>query len=245
MNLDIDVGNTRIKWRVFDQGLVVAHGDQLTEVSRQATPLEITDVDNIQRIRLSCVAGNEIVENLRSQLMEQFNCPLVLAEVSGSAAGVTCGYKNYRQLGVDRWLALVAAYNKINNAVIVLDVGSAVTIDIVGPEGAHQGGYIVPGLRLMHQSLWQGTDSIKVNTKIASNIESPGRSTDDAVDKGCLLLLVSTIQSLVAQYCCKLIVTGGDGLLLRDQLELEAEYYPDLVLEGLGLEGIKFKVCGE
>jgi len=239
--LDIDAGNTRIKWRVLDQGQVVSSGDQLTESVRQLAALDITCAESIQRIRLSSVAGSDIIESLQNQ----FDCPLEVAVVDESAAGITCGYKDCQQLGVDRWLAVIAAYKKIANSLIVIDAGSAVTIDIVDTEGVHQGGYIVPGLRLMHQALWQGTEHIKVEAKSVANITIPGRSTDDAVDKGCLLLLVSTIESLVNQYGGKLVITGGDGLMLRDQLNVPADYHPDLVLEGLALEGIGFRVLGK
>ena len=237
MILDIDAGNTRIKWRVLDQGQVVSSGDQLTESVRQLAALDITCAESIQRIRLSSVAGSDIIESLQNQ----FDCPLEVAVVDESAAGITCGYKDYQQLGVDRWLAVIAAYKKIASSLIVIDAGSAVTIDIVDADSAHQGGYIVPGLRLMHQALWQGTEHIKVEAKSVANITTPGRSTDDAVDKGCLLLLVSTIESLVNQYGCKLVITGGDGLMLRDQLSVPADYYPDLVLEGLAVAGVGFK----
>jgi len=236
--LDIDAGNTRIKWRVLDQGRAISCGDQLTESVRQLAALDITDAESIQRIRLSSVAGSDIIESLQNQ----FNCPLEFAVVDESAAGIICGYKDYQQLGVDRWLAVIAAHKKTADSLIVVDAGSAVTIDIVGAQGAHQGGYIVPGLRLMHQALWQGTEHIKVEAKSVANITTPGRSTDDAVDKGCLLLLVSTIESLVNQYGCKLVITGGDGLILRDQLSVPADYYPDLVLEGLAVAGVGFKV---
>jgi len=235
--LDIDAGNTRIKWRVLDQGRAISCGDQLTESVRQLAALDITDAESIQRIRLSSVAGSDIIESLQNQ----FNCPLEFAVVDESAAGIICGYKDYQQLGVDRWLAVIAAHKKTADSLIVIDAGSAVTIDIVGAQGAHQGGYIVPGLRLMHQALWQGTEHIKVEAKSVANITTPGRSTDDAVDKGCLLLLVSTIESLVNQYGCKLVITGGDGLMLRDQLSVPADYYPDLVLEGLAVAGVGFK----
>jgi len=239
--LDIDAGNTRIKWRVLDQGQVVSSGDQLTESVRQLAALDITCAESIQRIRLSSVAGSDIIESLQNQ----FDCLLEVAVVDESAAGITCGYKDYQQLGVDRWLAVIAAYKKVTSSVIVVDAGSAVTIDIVDTDGAHQGGYIIPGLRLMHQALWQGTEHIKVEVKAVANITVPGRSTDDAVDKGCLLLLVSTIEALVEEYNCKLFITGGDGLMLRDLLKVPADYHPDLVLEGLAVADVGFRVLDQ
>ena len=76
-------------------------------------------------------------------------------------------------------------------------------------------------------------------------MNSPGLSTDEALDKGCLLLLIAMIESLVSKYKARLVVTGGDGELLQNALCVEAELYPDLVLEGLALEGIGMKVVGE
>lgn len=244
MILDIDAGNTRIKWRTLDGSRVVARGDQLTELIRQGRPLEIGDVQSLDRIRLSCVAGEDIVKNLDSQFREQFDVPLELAEVTASAGSVVCGYEDHSQLGVDRWLALLAAFAKNSDAVIVVDAGSAVTIDIVNAEAVHLGGYIVPGFQLMHKALWQGTDRIKVEAKQAVDIRSPGLSTTEAVDKGCLLLLVAMIESLAGKYQARLIVTGGDAELLESAFCVEAELYPDLVLEGLALESVGLQVIG-
>ena len=69
MILDIDAGNTRIKWRVLDQGQVVSSGDQLTESVRQLAALDITCAESIQRIRLSSVAGSDIIESLQTNLI--------------------------------------------------------------------------------------------------------------------------------------------------------------------------------
>lgn len=245
MILDIDAGNTRIKWRLVDDNREVVHGSQLTESIRQELPLEIAKVASLKRVRLSCVAGLDIVENLQRQFKDQFDIQLELAEVTENAATVVCGYRDHTQLGVDRWLAIVAAYARSGDAVIVVDAGSALTVDIVSAEAVHQGGYIVPGLQLMHKALWQGTDRIKVEAKQDVDISSPGLSTDEAVDKGCLLLLVAMIESLVAKYQARLVITGGDAQLLKSALCVESEVYPDLVLEGLALEGVGLRVIGE
>jgi type III pantothenate kinase len=126
--------------------------------------------------------------------------------------------------------------------VIVVDAGSAVTVDIVSAEAVHQGGYIVPGLELMHRALWQGTERIKVDGKLRLDVGNPGLSTDEAVDKGCILVLVALIESLVGKYQARLIITGGDADQLRDALNVEAEFYPELVLEGLAIEGVGLRV---
>lgn len=245
MILDIDAGNTRIKWRLLDAGRVIARGDQLTDLIRQGAPLEIDAVKSLNRIRLSCVAGEDIVTKLQAQFRDQFDVQLELAEATESAASVTCGYRDHAQLGVDRWLALLAAYAKNSDAVIVVDAGSAVTVDIVSAEAEHRGGYIVPGLQLMHRALWEGTDHIKVEQKQQLDINSPGLATDEAVDKGCILSLVAMIESLVGQYQARLIMTGGDAQLLRDALSIDSDLYPELVLEGLAIEGVGLRVIGQ
>lgn len=244
MILDIDAGNTRIKWRILAEGKVLASGEQSTDSVQRGAHLEISAKGSPERIRLSSVAGSEVIETLQNQLTGQFNVTVDLAQVSAEAAGVTCGYKDYRQLGVDRWLALVAAYNKYAKPVIVVDAGSAVTIDIVDGDGLHLGGYIVPGLRLMHRALWEGTDQIKVELKQGVELSGPGASTDEAVDKGCVLMLVAMIESMVERYQCLTVITGGDGQMLREQLSVDAEYFPDLVMDGLAVDGISFKVLG-
>lgn len=238
MNLDIDIGNTRIKWRVVDGSDVLVRGSQLTESVRQDSPLEIGALKSIDRVRVSCVAEQAIVKKLQSQCHTQFGVWPELAEVSQRAAAVVCGYQNYSQLGIDRWLALVAAYNKYSSSVIVIDAGSAVTIDIVEAGGVHCGGYIVPGLSLMHQALWQGTTQVKVESAKLLEIDSPGKTTQEAVDKGCLFSLVGMIESLVARHQSRLVITGGDAEQLCSALNMDAELCPDLVLEGLTLEGI-------
>jgi type III pantothenate kinase len=239
--LDIDAGNTRIKWRVLDGDRVVGRGDQLTELIRQGMPLEIIALNSLDRIRLSCVAGQDIVTKLQSQFSGQFDAQIELAEVTENIGSVVCGYKDHDQLGIDRWLALLAAYAKNSDAVVVVDAGSAVTVDIVSTEAMHLGGYIVPGLQLMHKALWQGTDRIKVEAKRAMEINSPGQTTAEAVDKGCLLVLVAMIESLLARHQARLIITGGDAELLQNALAVEAELYPDLVLDGLSLKGISLR----
>ena len=241
MILDIDAGNTRIKWRVVDGREILAGGELPTDSVVQGTPIEIEVDGTVERIRLCSVAGGTVVESLQKQLQSQFNVAVELAEVSAEAAGVTCGYKDFHQLGVDRWLALVAAYRKYAKPIIVVDAGSAVTIDIVDGDGLHLGGYIIPGLNLMHQALWEGTDQIKVALKPVADISNPGTSTDQAVDRGCLLMLVAMIESMVERYQCLTVITGGDGQLLREQLRMDRVYCRDLVMDGLAEDGISFR----
>ncbi|MGB0450437.1 MAG: hypothetical protein ACPGF6_07565, partial [Porticoccaceae bacterium] len=88
MILDIDAGNTRIKWRVLDGQRAIARGDQLTESIRRGLPLEIGNIESLERIRLSCVAGEDVIKNLQSQFNDRFDIQLELAQVSVTALSV-------------------------------------------------------------------------------------------------------------------------------------------------------------
>jgi type III pantothenate kinase len=138
-------------------------------------------------------------------------------------------------------MAVLAVFQKTGRASVVVDAGSAVTIDVITGEGKHQGGYIVPGIRLLHESLWKGTDQVQVNQAVSGNMNVPGVSTEQAVTRGCTLMLVALIEHLAVEHRADLVITGGDALLLKAQLAPQVDYYADLVLDGLSVEGVSFR----
>ena len=245
MILQIDAGNTRIKWRVTNGPKTVVEGSQLTASVLAGEPLLLEDVAALTTAQLSNVAGDKIVANLSKQLQVQFSVSLQVAKVSPRVGLVSCGYTSPETLGVDRWLVALAAFKKAGRAVVVVDAGSALTVELVSSEGVYRGGYIVPGLRLLQESLRQGTDQVKVGQVKVDQIASgetliPGVTTDEAVSLGCTLMLVTFIERLAAEHSAELIITGGDAVLLKSQLASTADYCPDLVLDGLSVEGLMF-----
>ena len=241
MILQIDAGNTRIKWRVLKGSAAVLQGNQLTASVLAGEPLKLLGVTGLTLAQLSSVAGDVVVNNLSSQLREQFDIDLHVAKVSAQVGAVSCGYSVPARLGIDRWMAVLAVFQKTGRAAVVVDAGSAVTIDLITANGEHQGGYIVPGIRLLQESLWKGTDQVKVDELASSdNTHSPGTSTDEAVARGCILMLVALIERLAAEHSADLVITGGDAMLLKTQLAAQADYYADLVLDGLSVEGVSF-----
>ena len=245
MILQIDAGNTRIKWRVLNGSKVVKQGHQLTATVLAGEPLKLLGVNGLRLAQLSTVAGKKVVSNLSKQLHEQFDIDLFIAKVSAQVGAVSCGYSVPAKLGVDRWLAVLAVFQKTGRASVVVDAGSAVTIDLIAGDGVHQGGYIVPGIRLLQESLWNGTDQVKVEQLACSgNMYNPGTSTDEAVARGCTLMLVALIERLTAEHNADLVITGGDAMLLKVQLGTQADFYADLVLDGLSVEGVRFDLGG-
>jgi type III pantothenate kinase len=239
MILCIDAGNSRVKWRLTDSGKMLAQGAQLTSEVVEGKNIDFSDIKSLHEVRIASVAGEKIVEQLQQQMHQQFSVPVRLAAVSATLGELSCAYEDPQTLGIDRWLAIAAAHQQYQEPLMVIDAGSAITIDIVGPGGQHVGGYIAPGLRLMHDALWDNTSDVRVVGSGAEQLWLPGKNTQQAVNKGCLLAAVSTIESLASQFPVRIVITGGDAKILMQAISLNAESHSNLVLDGMLLDGIE------
>ena len=233
MILDIDIGNSYTKWRLTDGAVVYRSGSQTTQSISNG--LELPPGVPILRVRLSSVVSDSLQGDLVAQMKSQFNAEVAVAKVSSSAAGVTCGYDDPSSLGIDRWLGMMASYSRYKASVLVVDAGSAMTLDLVTAEGRHIGGYILPGLTLMRDALWGGTDRVKVDADATSGGIDPAQDTAAAVNQGSLLASIAVIEKLLVQYQSNLVVTGGDAKQLLPYLKGKVDYQPNLVLDGLAL----------
>lgn len=238
MILAIDAGNSRIKWRLTEKARQIAEGAQLTAKVHEGETLHLSGVKSPDEIRIANVAGDDVVTGLHKQLLKQFSSPIRYAQVSSTIGTLSCAYEDPHTLGVDRWLAIAAAYHQYNQSLMVIDAGSAITIDIIGPDGQHIGGYIVPGLTLMHDALWKNTSDVRVVGNGTEELWLPGKNTQQAVNRGCLLAATSTIESLASQFPVRIVITGGDANILRQAISLNTEHHSNLVLDGLLLEGV-------
>lgn len=252
MVLQIDIGNSRIKWRLMNGHKPLLAGSQATATILSGKPLDLKGVNSVSEMHIASVANPAVITSLRHQLVERFPVSIKMPQVTAKAGGVSCGYKNPQQLGVDRWLAIVAAYHQFPERLLVVDAGSAITLDLVSPEGQHQGGYIIPGLRLMNEALRGGTEAVDVITSNASDFLVPGEDSQQAVNKGCLMAAVAAVEKLASQHPIRVVVTGGDAEVLINGLNLESDsadkelikpkytiiHCPDLVLDGLSIPGI-------
>jgi type III pantothenate kinase len=239
MILVIDAGNSRIKWRLTDRHQIVAEGGQLTPRALEDAIFSLSDMQPPSEIRIASVAGDKVVDWLYQQLRKQFDGPIRLAQVASTLGELSCAYEDPKSLGIDRWLAIAAAYNQYNEPLLVIDAGSAITMDIIGPGGQHVGGYIAPGLTLMHDALWKNTSDVRVVGSGSEELWLPGKNTQQAVNRGCLLAAVSTIESLAAQFPVRIVITGGDAKILIQAMSLSANNHANLVLDGLILDGVE------
>lgn len=241
MILEVDVGNTALKWRVIDALLqAVAEGVCAKEVD--FLDRLRCQFDALSAVRISCVAKETISKALCERVLQLWGVSARLARTRKSFAGLTVAYSDPSRLGVDRWLAMLAAYKQAGRAVCVIDCGSAVTVDLVDDEGMHQGGYIVPGLAMQRSVLQQSTGQIRVEYEVEAGCHSWGGSTEEAVNFGVLRMVVSFIDAIVDEAMRggikpRCYMTGGDaGTLLP--LIAHNEYFelrPQLVMDGLAI----------
>ncbi len=227
--LDLDVGNSYTKWRADKQRGSVGTGE-LPKLN-----------GSIFRVRVSAVAHSE--QQLSRQIQDTYGVEPEFAKTSKMLSGVRNGYDDTSQLGVDRWLALVAAWLRVQSDLIMFDLGTAMTADYVRADGNHLGGYIVPGLNAMKNALGQRTRDVQVREKDSSFLlsETPATNTVDAVNFGLERVQLGWIQSCIEigtqtfSNTPTLILTGGD-LAVSELCQLfRFQYCPDLVLEGLAI----------
>lgn len=233
MHLLIDAGNTRIKWCLFDANQQPPLDCQYSNRQVFIESVAQSSCSSIESIWLSAVRNSD---QLIRQLKEQFQVPLHSVSSKGKYKELTSGYTKPEQLGVDRWLALCSGYERYHDSFIVIDAGTAITLDVVDKDSCHLGGHIIPGRDLMVESLNMNTHLIEVKGIATSYELSLGVDTNSAVTNGASTAVTAYISSVIDHYPgYKVAVTGGAAEEINASLPRETEVVENLVLEGLSL----------
>lgn len=227
----IDAGNSSLKWAVVDDAQWQAQGR--------------TDYGNWQDLEPQLTPGTRCFigsvtqpanEQQLAAMLEAAGIAPTWLKAEAAFADVENAYTNPRQLGVDRWLGLIAARQRTRTAVLVASVGTAMTVDALSADGVFLGGVIVPGAALMRQALLQGTAQV---SEAAGSWQAFPRNTADAVQSGIVAALCGAIRLQHARladaagslpHC---LLTGGDAGMLLPHLAVPLEHVPALVLEGM------------
>jgi type III pantothenate kinase len=236
--LDLDIGNTRCKWRLRGPGCSSSGAVALEDLIAGALSVQLNS--KVRRVRIASVRGEPIRQSVEQWCLNCFHIAPEFAVSERYCAGVTNSYADSHRLGVDRWLAMLAAYAEIKSSFCVIDCGSAITADLVDNDGRHIGGYISPGLNMMRNSLRRDTDRVKLETLPESLDQEPGTDTLHAVVAGTTLAAVGMILQAIAR--CRdvsgqprTVITGGDGAELQKLLGVNSLLRPELVLDGLAI----------
>jgi type III pantothenate kinase len=228
MLLAVDAGNTKTKWAVFDsQGQQRCQGACLNgDFADAAFPPTSFEV---KLAIVANVAGEQHL-GLIEQKLQQQAIPYQIAHAEASACGVLNGYQAPKNLGVDRWAALIAAYHLHQTDCIVVNAGTAMTVDALQmtPDGAlFLGGTISPGLRMMQAALVQNTAQLPAES--GEYVDFPV-TTEDAIYTGCIGAALGLIESQWqrldkhAKIPPTLLLSGGDATVL-------AKYLPQHLLK--------------
>lgn len=225
MYLLIDIGNTRTKYGCHDGQSWLCRGIQAEET------LALPEGFRPVRILASCVAGAEAAQTLRERLAP-LGAPVEFLEASSDDAGFQCAYENPSKLGPDRWAAAIGAWDRVRGDCLVVNAGTATTIDLVRSPRRFEGGVILPGLSLMRESLSQGTARLPLT---GGEFRLPARNTQDAIQSGCLLAQLGAIREMTRLLPpgSPVLLSGGNAQTLKAHLDLPSQYHPWLVLDGL------------
>lgn len=244
MILELDCGNSFIKWRVLlSDGVTPVEGGVVSSDDDLLACLNDVEKFQLKKCRLVSVRTPEETDSLVTSLVDVFGVSVTRAVPIREMAGVRNGYEDYERLGLDRWLALLGGFHLASGACLVLDFGTAITADFVAADGEHLGGFICPGMPLMRNQLRTHTRRIRYDDTAAERAHeslAPGRTTVEAVERGCMLMLrgfVLTQLELAREYWGKdfvVFLTGGDANLVSGVVP-DAKVVPDLVFVGLAM----------
>lgn len=233
----LDVGNTRFKWQLDRDGGTSAGAAVHGGGSSLASAPIWAELQPGMTVWAACVASPELRDGI-SHLCAQAGCKELNWAVSeAELGGVKNSYHEPQRLGVDRWLALLAAWQERKQPALIIDAGSAITVDWLDEQGLHRGGHIVPGLALLERALRSGTAGVRAQIDTIGSV-APGTSTDAAVNQGVLAMAAGYLRYVLQEAWpgtekARLLLCGGDGPVLEPFLPRPAEWRANLVLEGL------------
>jgi type III pantothenate kinase len=240
----MDVGNSRVKWGVLDGGEIRRTGhisqERIHDKGLQVLTTKIPS--HVDKVLISNVAGTTFATRLSGVVGMHCECDVRFARTARCGWGVTNSYTQPRRMGVDRWVAMVGAWAEVQSACLVVDVGTAMTIDAIDDDGQHLGGQIIPGVTTMASSLSSATSGIPevrpAPGRGCTDLGMFGRNTAAAVREGAQNAVVGAVDRAIRtlqsnSYAPAVVLTGGDSSRILNALCESPLHRPHLVLQGL------------
>lgn len=245
MILLVDIGNSRVKWSLWQDGAHARTGAFAYEehVFGRTLDFEWRGLAVPEHIVVANVAGQKIADALYLWVQGRWKVHTEFTKAQKQAHGVTNSYARADRLGVDRWLAMVAARRLApGEAVCVVDCGTALTADVVDAAGNHLGGLIVPGMSAMCEALGRVTAGVgAVHQHLPPPELALANDTQNAVLAGARLAAAGFIDRVIGDARARLatpvagIITGGDAAAIIPLLRSGFRHESLLVLDGLAI----------
>lgn len=235
----IDCGNSQLKAQYWQKGALSAS---------YAGPYDAGWSDHFSvwlgdraaaHAYLASVLDADRQSKLERVLTQHFGSTVTRYASEAQALGVSNGYQQPAQLGVDRWLALIGAAQLVDGDCIVIDAGSAITLDLLRQDGQHLGGGILPGFNTSVEDFKQIFAYIDFSDPEIVETDNPGGSTAAAIQIDYAQSSIEVLPGLVNRWISRLeenatlLLTGGDAYRVQRELTQPVRHIPDLVFQGM------------
>ena len=240
----IDIGNSFAKF-----GMLESPG-RISLLAR----IPVSDLSDTDKLRavfgrnlqakialISCVGPESVLRDVSHALSEMLGVETHRVLSAAEDCGVFNCYDEPVTLGADRWCAMIGARQLCRSAFCVVDLGSAVTIDLIAQDGRFKGGVILPGWRAWNVALARETE---LALAIAQLDSQPGCSTSSAIAAGFVNAVVGSVEQLIQQFTRgekdkpMIFLTGGDAEMFAKFIHFPYRHEPELVLHGLATIGM-------
>lgn len=239
MKLLLELGNSRLKAGLMTRNQLDYLGAYDYDDVEALSIEEALDFDEeIDSVYLCSVGQAELETKLIQKIKTEYGIFPHVLMTEPECCQIVCGYENFKQFGVDRWMAILGAAAYSTKPFFIVDAGTAIKVDVV-VDGKHHGGFITPGLSLMRESLSLKTQNIELGMPSDTQQDLLAKNTQNAIHGGTLFMVVSYLNSLLdnleqetgRKFTC--IGTGGDFGLIGPLLNADFDYIEDLTLQGM------------
>jgi type III pantothenate kinase len=242
--LALDVGNTRLKWALYDAprvgGQPLAQGAQFLENIEKLAEGDWSALPSPRWV-LGCIVAGDAVKRRVEEQLEQWDVTPQWVVSSSAEAGLSNGYDHPARLGSDRWVAMIGARQRLMQQgrprpCIVVMVGTAVTVEAIDASGRFLGGIILPGHGIMLRALESGTAGLHVPT---GDVRDFPTNTSDALTSGGTFAIAGAVQRMVEnlqRHCGEapvVYMTGGAGWKMAPSMSTPCELVDSLIFDGL------------
>lgn len=249
MILAIDAGNTNITVGVFDGDDLVASFRVTTKIPRTSDEYGMIITNLLEENKVSaadvadviiCSVVPNIMHSLQNAFIKYFDITPIIVE-AGIKTGIRVATPNPQQVGADRIVDAVAAYEIYGGPALVLDFGTATTYDLVDENGSFLGGITAPGIRISAKALWEDAAKLpEIEIKKPANVL--GKDTTTSMQSGLIYGQIGQTEYLVKRVReeynldnMKVIATGGLGRIVANETDAIDIYDPNLTLKGINL----------
>lgn len=249
MILVIDVGNTNITFGLFDKDILVSTFRMMSKLPRTSDEYGVSMLSMIERNGVDAKAVNGVIiasvvpdsmHALTGSVVRYLGCdPIIVGP--GIKTGIKVATPNPREIGADRIVDCVGAYEKYGGPVLVIDFGTATTYDYVNEQGEFLYGITAPGIRISAKALWEGTaklpeiEIIKPKSILAQETISSMQAGLVYGQIGQTEYIINQVKKETGVKDLKVVATGGLGGIICPETKLVDVYDKNLTLNGLRL----------